>query len=60
MSERLSLGLDFGTESVRALLLDLASGRERAVATEPYAHGVMDEVFTPTGARPPRGPWRAP
>lgn len=53
MSERFSLGLDFGTESVRALLLDLANGRERAVAAEPYAHGVMDEVFAPTGERLP-------
>ncbi|MBL8901368.1 MAG: ribulokinase [Planctomycetes bacterium] len=53
MSERLSLGLDFGTESVRALLLDLVDGRERAVASEPFAHGVMDEVFLPSGERLP-------
>jgi L-ribulokinase len=53
MSERLSLGLDFGTESVRALLLDLADGRERAVAAEPFPHGVMDEVLAASGAQLP-------
>ncbi|MBK9386415.1 MAG: ribulokinase [Planctomycetes bacterium] len=53
MSQRLSLGLDFGTESVRALLLDLADGRERAVAAEPFPHGVMDDVLARSGAKLP-------
>src|SRR5712671_4828982 len=34
-----SLGLDFGTSSVRALLLDLDSGREVAAADADYVHG---------------------
>jgi L-ribulokinase len=34
----LTLGLDFGTESVRALLVDL-NGIERATAVVPYPHG---------------------
>ena len=34
---RLALGLDFGTESVRALLVDL-NGQERASAASPYRH----------------------
>ncbi|KIQ54131.1 ribulokinase [Meiothermus taiwanensis] len=37
----LVIGLDFGTESARALLLDLDSGLELAVAVEPYPHGVL-------------------
>lgn len=35
---KLSLGLDFGTESVRALLVDL-EGREHAVGIAKYRHG---------------------
>lgn len=38
MPSHLSLGLDFGTESVRALLVDLR-GREHASATAKYRHG---------------------
>ncbi len=34
-----SLGLDFGTNSVRALLVDVRSGREAATATSAYASG---------------------
>jgi len=33
------LGLDYGTNSVRALLVDVADGREVASATWTYAHG---------------------
>ncbi len=36
-----SVGLDFGTESARALLLDLESGREAAVAEFNYPRGVI-------------------
>jgi len=43
-------GLDFGTESARALLLDLATGEEAAVAVHPYAHGIMDRSLP--GGRP--------
>ncbi len=49
-----TLGLDFGTLSVRALLADARDGRAIAEATSPYAHGVMDEAL-PDGTRlPPR------
>jgi L-ribulokinase len=36
---RLSLGLDFGTNSVRALLVDTASGQELATAVHEYETG---------------------
>ena len=44
----LSLGLDFGTESVRAVLVDVSSGSFAAVAASNYAHGVIDHEL-PTG-----------
>ena len=40
---RYSIGLDFGTESVRALVVDVRSGRVAGQATQSYAHGVIDE-----------------
>jgi L-ribulokinase len=37
-----AVGIDFGTESGRAVLLELATGREVATATHDYANGVID------------------
>ncbi len=37
-----SIGLDFGTLSGRALLLNLETGEELASAVCDYPHGVMD------------------
>ncbi len=47
-----TLGIDFGTLSGRALLVDVANGREVATAVYDYAHGAMDEQLpdgTPLG-----------
>jgi L-ribulokinase len=52
MSDQLSLGLDFGTESVRALLVDL-NGLERGVAVAKYAHGQIIETLPGTGEKLP-------
>jgi L-ribulokinase len=47
---RFALGIDFGTESARALLVDVLNGREIATHVMKYPHGVIDEVL-PTGPR---------
>jgi L-ribulokinase len=40
---RYTVGIDFGTESGRAVLVDCADGRELATAVHPYANGVIDD-----------------
>ena len=44
-----AIGIDFGTESGRAVLVDVADGREVATAVHPYAHGVIDERLPNSG-----------
>jgi L-ribulokinase len=48
-----ALGVDFGTESGRALLLDLDSGEEVAVSEVAYASGAIDRELPPTGEQLP-------
>lgn len=38
-----AIGIDFGTESVRALLVDVSTGETVATATRQYGDGVIDE-----------------
>jgi len=38
-----AIGVDFGTESGRAVLVAVADGREVAGSVYPYSHGVIDE-----------------
>ncbi|MGQ9854614.1 MAG: FGGY family carbohydrate kinase, partial [Candidatus Oleimicrobiaceae bacterium] len=46
MSRRLvSLGLDFGTESARAVVVDVSSGEELATAVVQYPHGVITKAL---------------
>ena len=42
MPARYSIGLDFGTESVRVVVVDIADGRIAGQAGSAYRHGVMD------------------
>jgi L-ribulokinase len=54
MSKRkYAIGVDFGTESGRAVLVDVTSGKEFAAATYKYSHGVIDEVL-PVEGKPVR------
>ena len=48
---KFTLGLDFGTESGRALLVDVANGREVGSAVYFYADGVLDEGLPGTTVR---------
>ncbi len=38
-----TIGIDFGTESGRAVVVDARTGRELASAIHPYANGVIDQ-----------------
>jgi L-ribulokinase len=40
---RFAVGVDFGTESGRAVLVDLADGKELGTVVHRYANGVIDE-----------------
>ncbi len=48
-----AIGIDFGTESGRTLLLDLDSGVEVSSVEVGYAHGVLDETLPGTGEQLP-------
>ena len=49
MSQRkVALGLDYGTESARALLVDVRTGEEISTAVANYPHGVLDDKL-PSG-----------
>lgn len=43
MSKKYAIGVDFGTELGRALLVDVMDGTEVATYVHPYSHGVIDE-----------------
>jgi L-ribulokinase len=46
-----AIGIDFGTESARALLVDVADGRELATAMHLYANGVIDDYLPESKVR---------
>ena len=51
MSAKYTIGVDFGTESGRAVLVDVANGREIVTAVHPYANRVIDEVLPDSDIR---------
>ncbi len=48
------LGLDFGSLSARALIMDLKTGKELGAAVCPYPHGILDQAL-PDGTELPHG-----
>ena len=46
-----AIGVDFGTESGRAVLVDVSDGHEIATAVHKYANGVIDECLPGTDIR---------
>ena len=53
MSHRHAVGLDFGTESVRVIVVRLADGRIVGQADQSYRHGVIDRQLPDSGRRLP-------
>jgi len=49
-NHKYAIGVDFGTESGRAVLVDVSDGRELATAVYQYANGVIDEMLPVDGA----------
>jgi L-ribulokinase len=47
--KKYAIGVDFGTESGRALLVEVETGREVATAVHEYANGVIDERLPGSG-----------
>lgn len=53
MERRYAIGLDYGTLSVRALLLDIDSGEEAGTAVYEYPHGVISGKLPDGSPIPP-------
>ena len=45
MTRRYLIGLDYGTESARGVLVDVESGKQVASHAVPYRHGVMTRLL---------------
>ncbi|MZQ87198.1 ribulokinase [Paenibacillus sp. 5J-6] len=51
MSKKYAIGVDYGTESGRAVLVDLSDGTEVADHVTPYPHNVIDEKLPISGIK---------
>jgi L-ribulokinase len=51
MSTKYAVGVDYGTESGRAVLVNLTNGDEIATHVTPYRHGVIDEILPGNGLK---------
>lgn len=50
-TRKYTIGMDFGTESGRVLLVDVTNGQEVATSVHPYPHGVISESLPGTAIR---------
>lgn len=55
-SEKYAIGVDFGTLSARAVLVNVRTGEEVAIADSAYRHGVLDR-YLPDGTTPVPAGW---
>ncbi|MGG1515976.1 ribulokinase [Paenibacillus oryzisoli] len=46
-----TIGVDYGTQSGRAVLVNIRNGHEEAVHVMPYRHGVIDEFLPSSGMK---------
>lgn len=46
-----TIGIDYGTQSGRAVLVNIQNGHEEAVHVTPYLHGVIDEFLPSNGIK---------
>ncbi|HET6872860.1 MAG TPA: ribulokinase [Sporolactobacillaceae bacterium] len=53
MTNRYTIGIDFGTESGRVVLVDVRNGKEMATHVTMYPHGVIDQELPTTSASLP-------
>lgn len=51
MGKKYTIGVDYGTQSGRAVLVDLSDGREVVDHVTPYPHHVIDERLPGSGVR---------
>ncbi len=53
MARKLALGIDYGSLSGRALLVDVTSGEELGSYVHPYKHGFIEETLPASGEKLP-------
>ena len=56
MQKKYVIGLDYGTLSGRAVIVDCENGKVLAASVKNYEHGVINENL-PTGEKLPGGDW---